>query len=106
MFRRMVAAGAALLLSVAPAMAQTRWVMANAYPEANFHTVNIKAFLADIEKATDGKLTVTLHANASLMPLPGPGSWVGSAGGGAAAAARPSRRPQRCRLPAGAASGA
>jgi TRAP-type C4-dicarboxylate transport system substrate-binding protein len=44
--------------------------MANGYPDANFHTVNIRQFLAEIEKESGGKIGVTLHSNASLMPLP------------------------------------
>jgi len=53
-----------------PANAQTRWIMASPYAEANFHTRNIRAFLADIEQATQGRLTVQLHPNGTLLPLP------------------------------------
>ncbi len=68
---RIIAAAVAALVAVAtPALAQTRWVMATAYPESNFHTQTIRAFLADIEAAAPGKLAVQLHSNASLMPLP------------------------------------
>jgi len=70
MLKNLVAAVAAVMLSSSAGLAQTKWVMANAYPETNFHTVTIKGFLADVEQATAGKLSVTLHANASLMPLP------------------------------------
>jgi TRAP-type C4-dicarboxylate transport system substrate-binding protein len=48
----------------------TRWVMASAYAEQNFHTLNLRAFIADVERATEGKLAIQLHANASLLPLP------------------------------------
>ncbi len=67
MLRRLVLA---LCLSVAaiPAGAQTRWVMATPYAE-NFHTLNIRQFLADIERETQGRMTVQLHANASLLPM-------------------------------------
>jgi len=70
MLRRTMMTGAAGLLAAGTAVAQTKWVMANAYPDANFHTVNIKQFLAEIEKESGGKVSVTLHSNASLMPLP------------------------------------
>jgi TRAP-type C4-dicarboxylate transport system substrate-binding protein len=70
MHRIIAAAVAALVAITTPALAQTRWVMATAYPESNFHTQTIRAFLADIEAAAPGKLAVQLHPNASLMPLP------------------------------------
>ncbi len=53
-----------------PANAQTRWVMASPYAEANFHTRNIRAFLADIEQSSQGRLAVQLHPNGTLLPLP------------------------------------
>ena len=71
MHRIITAAIAALFtLAATPGFAQTRWVMATAYPEANFHTINVRGFLADIEAAAPGKLAVQLHPNAALMPLP------------------------------------
>lgn len=54
----------------APALAQTTWNMATPYPEGNFHTENIKMFIEDIEAATEGAVSVTLHTNASLMRMP------------------------------------
>ena len=35
----------------------------------NFHTANIRLFIAEVEKATDGKLAIQLHNNASLLPM-------------------------------------
>lgn len=59
-----LAAGA---LAALPAHAQaTRWQMATPYPDGNFHTVNIRAFLKDIES----RVAVTLHSNASLLKMP------------------------------------
>ncbi|WP_158292171.1 TRAP transporter substrate-binding protein [Paracraurococcus ruber] len=68
--RRLTASALALglLLPALPAMAQTRWVMATPYAE-NFHTINIRQFIADVERATEGRLTVQLHNNASLLPM-------------------------------------
>ncbi len=53
-----------------PAVAQTRWVMASPYPDANYHTRNIRAFLEEIERASSGRLSAQLHSNASLLPGP------------------------------------
>lgn len=62
-------AGAAL--AGRPARAQTtRWQMATAYPDGNFHTVNIRAFVKEIEEGSGGRLAVTLHTNASLLKMP------------------------------------
>ena len=49
------------------ASAQTKWDMPTAYPPTNFHTENITQFVADIDKATSGKLKITVHSNASLF---------------------------------------
>src|ERR1051326_69735 len=49
------------------AAAQTKWDMPTAYPPTNFHTENIVQFVADVDKATGGKLKITVHANASLF---------------------------------------
>ena len=68
-FAATILGGALLLLGLAmPAKAQTRWVMATPYAE-NFHTLNIRQFVADVEKATEGRLAIQLHANASLLPM-------------------------------------
>src|SRR6266571_4125154 len=47
--------------------AQTRWDMPTAYPPTNFHTENIMQFVADVDKATSGKVKITVHSNASLF---------------------------------------
>ena len=41
-----------------------------AYPATNFHTANLIQFAADVDKATGGKLKITVHANASLFKAP------------------------------------
>ena len=71
MRRRFLSTGLAApaLLALAPAArAQTRWVMATPYAE-NFHTLNIRAFIQDVEQATGGRLAIQLHSNASLLPM-------------------------------------
>jgi TRAP-type C4-dicarboxylate transport system substrate-binding protein len=65
---RMLAAAA--LLAVTAAQAQTRWDLPAAYPATNFHSVNLQQFADDIDKATGGKLKITVHANASLFKAP------------------------------------
>ena len=59
-----------LLLSGASAFAQTKWDLPSAYPNTNFHTENLMQFAADVDKATAGKLKITVHSNASLFKAP------------------------------------
>jgi TRAP-type C4-dicarboxylate transport system substrate-binding protein len=72
--RDVLVAGAATLAAGAglprAAAAQTRWQMATAYPDGNFHTRNIREFLAEVERASEGRLTVQVHSNASLLRMP------------------------------------
>ena len=53
-----------------PAAAQTKWNLPAAYPSDNPHTENLVLFSKDVEKATGGKLSITVHANASLFKAP------------------------------------
>ncbi len=57
-------------LLAASVMAQTKWDLASAYPPTNFHTENLVQFAVDVEKATAGKLKITVHSNASLFKAP------------------------------------
>jgi len=50
--------------------AQTKWDLPAAYPANNFHSVNLQQFADDVDKATGGKLKITIHANASLFKAP------------------------------------
>jgi TRAP-type C4-dicarboxylate transport system substrate-binding protein len=68
--RTMLAAAALALLAGTQAYAQTKWDLPTAYPATNFHTENVQAFINDVDKATAGKLKITLHANASLIKAP------------------------------------
>ena len=60
----------ALALAAAQVSAQTKWDLPAAYPAANFHTENLVQFANDVDKASGGKLKITVHANASLFKAP------------------------------------
>jgi TRAP-type transport system periplasmic protein len=61
---------AAALAASPAAQAQVRWDLPAAYPATNFHTENLVQFAADVEKATAGKVRITVHPNASLFKAP------------------------------------
>ena len=60
----------ALGLATGAAQAQTKWDLPAAYPASNFHTENLVQFADDVDKATGGKLKITVHANGSLFKAP------------------------------------
>ncbi|MCZ8250880.1 MAG: TRAP transporter substrate-binding protein [Hylemonella sp.] len=60
----------ALTLASGNALAQTKWDLAAAYPATNFHSENLMQFATDVDKATGGKLKITVHANATLFKAP------------------------------------
>lgn len=62
-------AASAVAMSL-PAAAQTTWDLPAAYPATNFHSVNLASFASDVEKATGGKLKITVHPGASLFKAP------------------------------------
>jgi len=67
LFRMAACAGA---LALAPALAQAEtWTMATPYPEGNFHTENVHWFADEVEKATDGSVTIDVHSGASMYPM-------------------------------------
>ena len=59
-----------LAVSAGTAFAQVKWDLPAAYPASNFHTENLVQFAADVDRATGGKLKITIHANASLFKAP------------------------------------
>ena len=61
---------AAVLSAAAAAHAQAKWDLPAAYPATNFHTENLVQFAADVDKASGGKLKITVHPNASLFKAP------------------------------------
>jgi len=61
---------AASSLTATSVWAQTKWDLPAAYAAGNFHTENLVQFANDVEKASGGKLKITVHANASLFKAP------------------------------------
>ncbi len=61
---------AALLTLGAPLLAQTKWDLPAAYAATNFHSENLVQFANDVDRASGGKLKITVHANASLFKAP------------------------------------
>jgi TRAP-type transport system periplasmic protein len=69
--RTLHALSGALALAVSlGAAAQTKWDMPTPYAATNFHTENIVQFAADVDKASGGKLKITVHPAASLFKAP------------------------------------
>ncbi len=63
----LTACAVAVLLAVPASAAE--WIMASGYADANFHTKNIRMFIKDVQKNTDGKLKITLNSNDTLIKL-------------------------------------
>jgi len=64
------AIGGALLAASVSVNAQTKWDLPAAYPATNFHSVNLQQFADDVDRASGGKLKITVHPNASLFKAP------------------------------------
>ena len=71
MKRRSLLLGSAIAVTAlslaAPALAQTKWDLPAGYPPGNPHTLNLSQFAADVQKATNGKLAITVHPNGALF---------------------------------------
>jgi len=66
-FLSLAALGLIACMGAGAVQAQTKWDLASAYPANNFHSENLVQFASDVEKATAGKLKITVHSNASLF---------------------------------------
>jgi TRAP-type transport system periplasmic protein len=64
------AAAVTLTLASTSLLAQTKWDLPAGYAATNFHSVNLMDFANDVDKATGGKLKITVHANGSLFKAP------------------------------------
>ena len=53
-------------MTAATSLAQTKWDLPTGYASGSFQTENVQAFANDVDKASAGKLKITLHANGSL----------------------------------------
>lgn len=60
----------ALTATASTVFAEMKWNMATPYPDAQFHTQNIKQFVADVKKNTGGEVDITVHSGASLYKAP------------------------------------
>ncbi len=66
--RRIVAAACfGLTLASLPAWAQTKWDLPSGYGVNTFQVQNLQWFADEVDKATAGKLKITLHPGASLF---------------------------------------
>ncbi len=65
-----LAVTASFALMTSPAVAQVKWNLPAAYANTNYHTENLVEFAKEVEKATGGKLSITVHGNASLFKAP------------------------------------
>ena len=54
----------------ATAQAQTKWDMPTPYSDGEFHTRNVRAFVEDVKKNSNGQLDITVHSNNSLIKHP------------------------------------
>lgn len=55
------------LATTGVAQSGEKWDMPTPYPDATFHTANIKQFAADVKAATDGALDIVVHSAGSLF---------------------------------------
>jgi TRAP-type C4-dicarboxylate transport system substrate-binding protein len=69
--RRAALGAATASILAAPLRAQgARWQAASGFGDGNYHTRNLREFLAEIATATQGGVQSTLHSNGSLLPQP------------------------------------
>lgn len=69
-FKHGLLAGALALVFGAGSASAASWDMPTPYPDATFHTVNIKKFADDVKAATNGDLTIKVHSAGSLFKHP------------------------------------
>ena len=60
----------AALALAGTAQAQTKWDMPTPYSDGEFHTINVRQFAADVNKASGGKIDINVHSNGSLIKHP------------------------------------
>ena len=62
-----LAAMTAIASMSAVSFAQTKWDLPSGYGANTFQVQNLTQFATDVDKATAGKLKITVHPNASLF---------------------------------------
>ncbi|HET7670960.1 MAG TPA: TRAP transporter substrate-binding protein [Burkholderiales bacterium] len=67
--KKTIVAAAALALCGA-ATAQTKWDMPTPYSDGEFHTRNVRQFVEDVKKNTNGGLDIQVHSTQSLIKHP------------------------------------
>ena len=65
MKKTIIAAAALALCGIANA--QTKWDMPTPYSDGEFHTRNVRQFVEDVKKNTNGALDIQVHSNQSLI---------------------------------------
>src|SRR5687768_1913838 len=63
-------AGLIVSLAGGSVCAQTKWDMPTPYIETEFHTQNIKLYVDEVKKATNGQLEIVVHSGQSLIKHP------------------------------------
>jgi TRAP-type C4-dicarboxylate transport system substrate-binding protein len=63
-------AAIAVLASGNAAAQAIKWDMPTPYSDGEFHTVNVKRFVADVKQAAGGQLEIVIHTNGSLIKHP------------------------------------
>jgi TRAP-type transport system periplasmic protein len=60
----------AVLMTIASvSFAQSTWRLASGYSDASFHTANLREFANDVSRSTNGKLSIEIRSNNSLVKL-------------------------------------
>ncbi len=67
---KLVVAALAASALAGPVHAQTKWDMPTPYSDGEFHTRNVRAFVEDVKKATNGALDINVHSNGALIKHP------------------------------------
>ena len=62
-----IALAGAVTLGLSQAAFAATWEMPTPYPDATFHTINIKQFADDVKAATNGGMTINVHSAGSLF---------------------------------------
>jgi TRAP-type transport system periplasmic protein len=65
-----LAAGTSFAQNSAPGSAPITWKLATGYRAESFHGKNLAQFAQEVKQATQGRLTIELHPNGSLVKLP------------------------------------